>query len=229
MEKQYLTPYVYQELPAKIISSRVKGEIFMKQFLQNHVPSHDIRTVAKNWRFLLEKHQIAKKPKRKQLKKTFLTRAEKVDLNLLKLPKEGWNYNKLEPIRQMWKEYMIDNLELINKEKEVSMKRVPKCDDSEWPNFSTILSKSELVGAETTVVRSKIPTQVGLSGTIVLETKQTLQIVTPKNQLKIIVKDSSVFEIILGDIKLTIFGKHITTRPSEKSVKKIKTFMYPDL
>lgn len=50
--------------------------------------------------------------------------------------------------------------------------------------FSTILSKSELVGAETTVVRSKIPTQVGLSGTIVLETKQTLQIVTPKNQLK---------------------------------------------
>lgn len=58
-----------------------------------------------------------------------------MDLNLLKLPKEGWNYNKLEPIRQMWKEYMIDNLELINKEKEVSMKSVPKCDDSEWPNF----------------------------------------------------------------------------------------------
>lgn len=47
-----------------------------------------------------------------------------------------------------------------------------------------IVAKSEMVGAELKVIKSKVPSLVGMQGTVVLETKMTFQIVTPQNQLK---------------------------------------------
>lgn len=125
--------------------------------------------------------------------------------------------------------------------------RIPKCTDSDWSTVSAVLAKSEFVGAETEVVRSKVPSQVGVKGTIVLETKMTFQLITPHSQLKskqrtchigrkinlqsflALIKESCVFEIRLGDLRLTIFGKHLVTRPGERSTKKIKSQMIPDL
>ncbi|KAJ8973009.1 hypothetical protein NQ317_004607, partial [Molorchus minor] len=123
-------------------------------------------------------------------------------------------------LREMWKEYMRQNLGLA---------RAPSCLDQDWTSFSAIAAKSELVGAEIKVVKSKVPNQIGMSGTVVLETKMTFQIVTPQSKLKILVKDSSVFEFCLDDMRFTVYGKHIATRPSERSTKKIKTLMIPDL
>lgn len=127
------------------------------------------------WNFLLDKHSLNKK-KKAQKRKTFLTRNQRKDLNLLSLPKESWNYNSLETLRAMWKDYMRQNLELISK--------APSCTNQDWTSFSNILAKSELIGAELTVVKSKVPNQVGMTGTVVLETKMTFQIVTPESKLK---------------------------------------------
>lgn len=123
---------------------------------------------------MLEKHSLRKDQVQKG-KKTFLTRKQRLELGLLKIPKEGWNYASLEPLRGMWKEYMRENLEMI---------KAPNCVDQEWNVFSTIVAKSELVGAEMTIIKSKVPSQVGMSGTVILETKMTFQIVTRESKLK---------------------------------------------
>ncbi|KAJ8957915.1 hypothetical protein NQ318_001912 [Aromia moschata] len=120
----------------------------------------------------------------------------------------------------MWKDYMRQNLDLA---------RAPSCRDQEWGAFSAIVAKSELIGAELMVVKSKVPNQIGITGTVVLETKTTFQIVTPQSKLKILVKDTSVFQFCLDDMKFTVYGKHIATRPSERSKKKIRLQMIPDL
>lgn len=127
------------------------------------------------WNFLLDKHSLSKK-KKIQKKKTFLTRNQKRELNLLTLPKDGWSYNSLETLRQMWKDYMRQNLDFIEK--------APTFSQQDWNSFSNIVAKSELIGAELTVIKSKVPNQVGMTGTVVLETKMTFQIVTPQSKLK---------------------------------------------
>lgn len=42
-------------------------------------------------------------------------------------------------------------------------------------------------------------------------------------------KPESVFKILIDNIELKIFGKHLGIRPAERAVKKIKTIMHPDL
>lgn len=44
-----------------------------------------------------------------------------------------------------------------------------------------------------------------------------------------IVKETAVFQFQLNNIRFTVYGKYIATRPSERSVKKIKGFMVPEL
>ncbi|XP_023019278.1 ribonuclease P/MRP subunit POP4 [Leptinotarsa decemlineata] len=194
---------------------------YIKNALMRTLPATDSKNLKNDleWKFLLDRHSFQKKKQLKK-KKSFLTRKQRSELNLLKLPKDGWSYVSLQPIRDMWKDYMRQNLSLF---------KVPQCIDQEWSTFSSVLAKSELVGAELTVIKSKIPSQVGMSGTVILETKMTFQIVVNDSKLKTLVKDNSVFEFHLDNIKFTIYGKHITTRPSERSVKKIRGQMVPEL
>lgn len=150
---------------------------YIKNLLIKSLPSTDSKNLNNDmkWNFLLDKHSLNKK-KNTQKKKTFLTRNQKREFNLLRLPKEGWNYTSLEPLRQMWEEYMRQNLNLIPK--------APSHTQQEWAAFSNILAKSELIGAQVTVIKSKVPNQVGMMGIVVLETKMTFQIVTPQSKLK---------------------------------------------
>ncbi|KAJ8913689.1 hypothetical protein NQ315_007406 [Exocentrus adspersus] len=220
-----LKKLINSSLPEEILPgpslSQDQSIEFIKNLLIQNLPNSDSKNLKTDlqWKYVLEKHSLQKRPKPKR-KKTFLTRKQRLELGLLKLPKQGWNYASLQPLRDMWKEYMRENLELTT---------APSCTDADWSSFSTVVAKSELVGAEITVIRSKVPSLVGLSGTLVLETKMTFQIVTPRSELKTIVKPTSVFEFHLDSMRFVVFGKHIATRPQERSVKKIKSQMVPDL
>lgn len=152
---------------------------------------------------MLEKHSLRKK-RRLRRKKTFLTRKQRIELGFLKLPKEGWSYASLEPMRNMWKGYMRQNLEVV---------KAPSCTDQEWSAFSTIVAKSELVGAEMTIIMSKVPCQVGMSGTVVLETKMTFQIITPHSKLKSKLVNV-IFTILYKDVVVLIAIKAKTHAPS---------------
>ncbi|KAB0791800.1 hypothetical protein PPYR_03600 [Photinus pyralis] len=195
---------------------------YLLNFLKESLPSRtrtEISTLSDcNFAFTTS---APKKEKTVRKKKQFITRKERKKLNILKLPKQDWNYKELGVMRDLWKQYMRNNLALYPK--------IPTWEDSNWNNFNITLAKSEFIGAELTVVRSKNVNQVGMRGIVVLETKATYQIVTPKNELKILIKKSSVFSLVLDDMKFTIFGKYTVVRPSERSIKKVKTLLLPDL
>ncbi|XP_017771566.1 PREDICTED: uncharacterized protein LOC108558971 [Nicrophorus vespilloides] len=202
----------------------LEAESTITDLLFETVPDSIANEVEKNlskWSLKLEKIKPETRQKVNIKRKKYLTRDERLKNGLLKLQKVGWNYSQLAEMRSMWLTYMRDNLEGIHK--------CPEPTDAEWTNVSTILSKSELTGADITVIRSTVPNLIGTRGTIVLETKATLQIVTPNNKLKILLKKPTVFQFVLDKFKFTVFGKHIATKPSERSVKKIKTLMHPDL
>ncbi|XP_066255833.1 ribonuclease P protein subunit p29 [Euwallacea similis] len=213
-------------LPQEILQgnnlTKEEASKHMQTILRQTLPSSDSKNLKADfkWQFFLEQHYVVKLNRRKQ-KKTFLTRKQRKKMGLLKLPKENWKYSSLQVVRDMWKEYMRENLELI--------KQAPTCVDQDWNSFSVIVAKSEMVGADLKVVKSKVPSLIGMHGTVVLETKMSFQIVTPQDKLKTILKETSVFEFLLDNMKFTFLGKHLTTRPSERSVKKIRNLMQPDL
>lgn len=45
----------------------------------------------------------------------------------------------------------------------------------------------------------------------------------------VIVKSSAVFQFHLDNMKFVVYGKYIATRPTERSVKKIKATLIPEL
>ncbi|KRT81703.1 hypothetical protein AMK59_4951 [Oryctes borbonicus] len=109
---------------------------YIKDFLKELLPITDVNQVdsEENWRFPLEKIGEEKKRKQKPRKRKLLTRNEKKNLGLLKLPKDGWDYSNIVPMNKMWCEYMHENLELA--------KKAPHHTEAEYNSFCAILNKS---------------------------------------------------------------------------------------
>lgn len=156
----------------------VTPEEYVRKVLAVDLPAKERSALRDEliWNFVLEKNAEKKRAKKKPRKNTFLTRKERVTKALLKLPKDGWDYQSLQPIRDMWKQYMRENID-FNPD-------VPKFTDTEWMNLNVVTGKCEYVGAEVEVIRSRSPCIVGVKGTLVLETKMTFQVVTPASKLK---------------------------------------------
>ena len=166
-----------QPLPARFepITDKEKAAESVSTILKQSLP-HSQKSEVDNdkyWSYILDRHSSEnRKPITKCNKKKTLSRADKQQLGLLKLPKDGWQYEKLTSMNDMWKNYMRENLELVNRT------------EVDCSTLSTVLSKSELIGAEIVVERSIVPSYVGIQGIIVLESKSTFQIVTKKSKLK---------------------------------------------
>jgi ribonuclease P protein subunit POP4 len=109
-----------------------------------------------------------------------------------------------------------------------------------------MLQKADFHGALLKVVRSKCSSLVGVQGIILMDTKGTFQIICKDNRVKsessflnvacglimffsVIAKHSCLFEILLEDITISVFGKHFVCKPAERTTKKVKTRLIKDL
>lgn len=162
-----------------------------------------------------------KKTTKRRKRKTYVTRNEKKALNLIKVPKTGWNYEDFEQLRQLWREYMIRFMKL---EEDIEV-----IEEQNWKNFNLLLTKADYHGAEMTVVRSKNPSLVGITGTCIMDTKATFKLLCKDNKARTIPKNESVFQINVKNIEVSLFGKYFNARPAERSVRKIKTVSVLDL
>lgn len=77
------------------------------------------------------------------------------------------------------------------------------------------LAKSELIGLNVKVVGCDNPSNEGINGKIINETKNII-VVETKEQQKKLVKDQCVFEFIINNEKIKIQGKSINKRPEER-------------
>lgn len=165
------------------------------------------------------KKQLSRK--RKMHKSTTLTRKEYAELGLHTLPTRQMKYAEALPLHRLWKGYMKEHLGL--KEGDT----VPEVYESAYDAFSKLLVKTDLHGAKMEVLQSKCPTLIGLNGIVVLDTKNVLKLLGKDDRLRTIPKSECVFSMKFGNIKFTIFGKHLCIRPAERSVKKIKNYIEP--
>lgn len=74
------------------------------------------------------------------------------------------------------------------------------------------LLKADLHGARVSVVQSKTPSLVGVTGLLIQETQEAFKILTMRNRVKIVPKRSSIFTIYLDHAK-----KHIYDVPSSSA------------
>jgi len=83
-----------------------------------------------------------------------------------------------------------------------------------------LLVKGELIGKNTTIVKSTDPTWIGKSGKIVDETRNTFTIEIDGEE-KVIAKEIATFEFVVNSKKFTIEGSRLRYRPQDR-IKKAR-------
>ena len=177
-----------------------------------------------------ERLQEAKK-QRKSKKPTPLSAKQKRALSIYEIPKEQQKYAIYEPLHRMWCGYMREILEL---------------GEGKWNYVNAtgagpVLVSADYHGALLEVVRSRCGSRVGLKGIVVKDTKFTFEIVTAKDELKIMPKEHTVFRFevplevkedgkeALKPLVFEIHGSQFETRAPDRANKKFRAHFDPDL
>lgn len=80
----------------------------------------------------------------------------------------------------------------------------------------------DLHGAEVAVVRARDPSLVGLCGTVVAETANTIVVVTQKDRAVTVLKAAAVVAFDIGGAEVELALPQLCVRGSERSAKKFK-------
>jgi ribonuclease P protein subunit POP4 len=159
-----------------------------------------------------------KKPPRKS--KKALSASEKRSLGLYRLPKKGMLYSSFLPLHSLWRGYMGELLDLPSLEAggwEPNLNEEPR-----QLQLQIRLCRADLHGAMVKVSAAHCPSYVGLEGIVVMETKNTLQIISDDNRLRYIPKLGSNFSFKVKDYLFTLPGSSIDSKPGERATKKLK-------
>jgi ribonuclease P protein subunit POP4 len=113
-----------------------------------------------------KKQQKLEKKLRK--KKKTMNRNERKRLGLHEIPKESQTWDFFVPLHELWTSYMNEILTDTTNATMVHQK----------------LIKADLHGAILTVVQSKCPSNIGISGIVAKDTERTFSLITRDNKLK---------------------------------------------
>ncbi|KAL0206404.1 hypothetical protein P9112_001711 [Eukaryota sp. TZLM1-RC] len=114
-------------------------------------------------------------------------------------------------MHSLWLDYATSSLKEVKSSQAISSKLITL----DWHGASLI------------VVRSRVPSVIGLRGILIEERANVFLIAKmcdDGDEYKIvkISKKDSIFEIVVGDIRATIFGQNVLCRSAERSCKKFK-------
>ncbi|XP_040565161.1 ribonuclease P protein subunit p29 [Lepeophtheirus salmonis] len=192
----------------------------LTSFIKEHLPEEEHNEIPQELRKTLTLKAITNpKSKKERLirnKQGFLNAKERRKLCLFRLlPKKSddLKYEDFKDLRRLWKSYIRELLDLKNyvhpKETIESL-------------LQTKLCRADYHGSNLTVTKSHCKSFVGMKGTILMETRNTLQIITKKNELKVIPKKNTSFSFELDRYVFTLSGTNMCCKPSERAVKKWK-------
>lgn len=203
----------------KQIRTCENSEQYITNFLQNTLPPSDSSSIEGELRksFLLAKHKN-KLNKKKRCKGKLLSSRKRMQLGLRKIGcKNDMKYVDLLPLNQLWLKYMQQILGTK------FFHNIPKNPiDPNWETVNQQLIKADFHGAEISVFASKCPSLVGMSGIVIQDTKNTFRICGKDNVIRTIPKDVVIMNIYLNEVKLEFFGKDLSIRPTERTIKKFK-------
>jgi len=216
---------IYQKLDDEVLNSvpTAEEEENIEQFLEFHLPKSDKREVKGELKKILvlaaqKSKSGVRKPPRKSNKG--LSGKERRDLGLYRLPKKGLTYDLFLPLHSLWQGYMKELIDFATLESggwEPSLNEDPR-----QLQLQTRLCRADLHGASVRVAGATCATHVGVEGLVVMETKNTLQIISKDNRVRFIPKLGSSFSFLLGTFVVTLPGSSIDSRPGERATKKLK-------
>lgn len=135
-----------------------------------------------------KREQKAEARERRKRKPPQLSAKQKRALDIYDIPKDQQKYAIYEPLHRMWMGYIREILGL-----DPSAARgyggyvAPK-------GAGPLLASADYHGALLEVVRSRCVSRVGLRGIVIKDTKFTYEMITPKNELKIVPKEHTIFK-----------------------------------
>jgi len=184
--------------------------------------------------------------RRKSKKPRPLSAKQKRALCIYEIPESERKYAIYEPMHRMWVGYIREILGLdANAARGYGGYVIPK-------SAGPLLASADYHGALLEVVRSRCVSRVGLKGIVVKDTKFTFELITKRNELKIVPKEHTIFRfrIPLADETLTgedgveqgamtadkqsnslVFELHGTAfenRAPERATKRVKLHLPPD-
>ena len=140
-------------------------------------------------------------------KKRALNRNQRKSMGLHDIPIEQQKYHLFEPLHHLWTQYM---------------ERLIKLPLNGTDEQFTKIARADLHGAKLIVVCCKCVGNIGISGIVVKDTKNTFELVTEADQLKKIPKAHTNFRITIGGVDLILFGNQLRARPADRISKKLK-------
>jgi len=147
-----------------------------------------------------------KEVKNRKKRKVSISHKEIKESQIFILPKEDCVYSKYLPLNSLWKQYINDLTNKANSPFEMS----------------SLLLKADLHGAIVKVVKSIIPSLVGIEGIILQETTKTFKIIVPENILKVVPKKKNVFTFVVGGFLVTLHGLFFEKNSQNRMVQKWK-------
>lgn len=219
---------IYSEIPEKLmgakdaemseIDTKAKKNGLLKSILREHVPKSDQKEIDDEFkktfslrktqkkRFVKRRNKAGEKPKK-------LTSKEKAELGLKKLPKRGLKFSDYLGLNELWNGY-VDDL--------FTLESLKVADES----LRLRLCRMDFHGAFVKVTKATCPAHLGIEGLVLMETKNTLQLLGKDDVLRTVPKNGSSFSLRLGtkngQTLVTIAGSSIRSRASERAVKKWK-------
>lgn len=218
-------------LPDKILAPgpgpSSQGPDNIKTFLENRLPPGDKKEINGEFRkTIVLSYQKPKRTKSKPVRKTKkpLNSKEKRDLGLYRLPRKGLQYSSFDSLHRLWLGYMTELLDLQSLEAGGWIPGLSE--ETRQLQLQMRVCRADLTGALVTTSSASCPSMVGVSGIVVMETKNTLQILMKDNKLRLIPKSGSSFSFQVGGYKFTLPGSSILSKPAERITKKLKN-KYP--
>ena len=120
-----------------------------------------------------------KQQRKKALKPKPLSAAQRRKLGLYDVPREGQKYALFEPLHQLWLGYIR---EILGAEVYIG-----------GEGAAAKLASADFHGAGVEVVRSGCVSRVGIKGIVIKDSKFAFEVITPKNRLKLVPKEGTVF------------------------------------
>jgi len=196
----------------------------LKDFFAKKLPPGDRKEVAGEFKKTLvlaaQKPKKGKGPHQVRKSKKQLTAKERRNLGLFRLPKRGLQYSSFLPLHNLWAGYMKELLDLEGLE--ASGWKPGLNEEPRQMQLQTRLCRADLHGAMVKVAMATCPSHKEVQGLVVMETKNTLQILGKDNTLRVIPKLGSSFTFVVGGYLFTIPGASIDSKPAERATKKLK-------
>lgn len=192
--------------------TKSRAEAFTRSFLRRSL-QQDSRQDTKEMlahKAVILGYSRPKKDKPKCKKAKGLNAKQKRAMKIFHIKPEHQKYELFLPLHELWKQYIIDLCNGLQPTTNPQM-------------VQSKLLKADFHGAMIKVVRSKCASYVGLTGILIQEFKHVFKVITQKNELKVIPKRNSVFEIEVNGFVSHIYGSRIEQRASERSAKKFKS------